>query len=182
MKKTYLIAALALIGILAGCASKNNVGDTATYGLSDAPEWVLSNDQGLLSATGSAKIKNNDIGFATTQATNTARAEIASQIAIQIESKYKELTTSGDTTLSQEAVQAIRNSVDTTLSGSKRVKTWISKDGTLWVLVKVDTLDTKLLEDNLAKSKALDKAAAKALSEAVDTIIDGDKGNKKEQQ
>ncbi|PAF49989.1 hypothetical protein BKH41_01445 [Helicobacter sp. 12S02232-10] len=179
MTKTYLIGILIAIGILAGCASKNKqVGNVEAYGLDNAPDWVLNNNQGLLSATGSAKIKNNNVGFATTQATNTARAEIASQIAVQIESKYKELATSTEDSLSQETVQAIRNSVNTTLSGSKRVKTWISKDGTLWVLVTVDHLDTKLLQENLAKSNALDKAAAKALSEAVDEIIDGQKTTK----
>ncbi|PAF45003.1 LPP20 family lipoprotein [Helicobacter sp. 11S02596-1] len=175
MKKAYFIGAIVAIGILAGCASKNDVGDVANYGLKNAPDWVLNSDKSLLSAVGSAKIKNNNIGFATTQATNAARAEIASQIAVQIESKYKELSTSSEDSVSQEAVQAIRNSVNTTLAGSKRTKTWISEDGTLWALVKVDKLDTKLLEENLAKSKALDKSAAKALSEAVDEIIDGSK-------
>lgn len=176
MKKTYLIGTALFLAILAGCASKaENVGNTSDYGLENAPEWVLSSDKDLLSATGSAKIKNNNVGFATTEATNTARAEIASQISTQIESKYKELTTSTSDDVSSEIVQAIRNSVNTVLAGSKRVKTWISKDGTLWVLVKVDKLDTKLLEQNLAKSKSVDKAAAKALSEAVDEIIDGKK-------
>ncbi|MDO7252957.1 LPP20 family lipoprotein [Helicobacter cappadocius] len=176
MKKAYFLSILVLIAIFAGCASKGEqLGNVSAYGLEDAPDWVLNSDKELLSATASAKIKNNNVGFATTQATNTARAEIASQIATQIESKYKELTTSNEDDVSQEVVQAIRNSVNTTLSGSKRVKTWISKDGTIWVLVKVDKLDTKLLEENLAKSKSVDKAAAKALSEAVDEIIDGKK-------
>lgn len=178
MKKAYLIGTLVLLAVFVGCAQKSeNLGNVSAYGLEDAPEWVLSSDKELLSATGSAKIKNNNVGFATTQATNTARAEIASQIATQIESKYKELVTSGEDNVSQEIVQAIRNSVNTTLSGSKRVKTWISKDGTVWVLVKVEKLDTKLLEENLSKSKSVDKVAAKALSEAVDEIIDGKKTN-----
>ncbi|PAF42662.1 LPP20 family lipoprotein [Helicobacter sp. 11S03491-1] len=175
MKRSYLIGALIAVGILAGCSSKARLGNVDAYGLKNAPQWVLGGDKNLLSATGSAKIKNNNIGFATTQATNTARAEIASQIATKIESKYKELSSSTEDDVSTEAVQAIRNSVDTTLAGSKRVQTWISDDGTLWVLVKVDHLDTKLLQENLAKNKALDKAAAKALSQAVDDIIDGEK-------
>ncbi|PAF54214.1 hypothetical protein BKH42_01515 [Helicobacter sp. 13S00482-2] len=178
MKKAYLVGSLILIGILAGCGTKSEqLGNVSEYGLEDAPQWVLSSDKELLSATGSAKIKNNNVGFATSQATNTARAEIASQIATRIESKYKELTTSDENDVSQEIVQAIRSSVDTTLAGSKRVKTWISKDGTVWVLVQVQKLDTKLLQANLAKSKSVDKAAAKALSEAVDEIIDGKKSD-----
>ncbi|PAF52869.1 LPP20 family lipoprotein [Helicobacter sp. 13S00477-4] len=179
MKKKYWIGLIIVVGILAGCVSKNQqTGNTAPYGLKDAPDWVLGENKDMLSATGSAKIKDNNIGFATTQATNMARAEIASQIATKIESKYKELSTSDENNASQESVQAIRNSVDTTLSGSKRIKTWISEDGTLWVFVKVDHLDTKLLEENLAKSKKIDKAAAKALSKAVDEIIDGENLNK----
>ncbi|PAF44470.1 LPP20 family lipoprotein [Helicobacter sp. 11S02596-1] len=175
MKKGYFLGVLAIIAILAGCASKNDVGNTASYGLKNAPDWVLKNDNGLLSATASAVIKNRNIDFAKTQAANSARAEIAAQIATQVESKYKQLTTSGDDNVSQDTVQAIRNSVNTTLAGSKIDKIWISDDGVLWALVKVDKLDTKLLQENLAKSNAVDKAAAKALSEAVDEIIDGAK-------
>lgn len=174
MKKTHLIASLIVLGIFVGCASKTDMGNTQAYGLKNAPAWVLQSPEGVLSATSSAKIKNNNISFATTEATQNARAEIASQISTRIESKFKQLTNATEDTVSNESVQAIRNSVNQTLAGSKRINTWISEDGVLWVLVKVDKLDTKLLQDNLLQNKALDRASAKALSQAVDEIIDGE--------
>lgn len=174
MKKIHLISSLIVLGVLAGCASKTNMGNTQAYGLKNAPSWVLQSPEGILSATSSAKIKNNNISFATTEATQNARAEIASQISTKIESKFKQLTNATEDNVSNESVQAIRNSVSQTLAGSKRINTWISEDGVLWVLVKVDKLDTKLLQDNLLQNKALDKASAKALSQAVDEIIDGE--------
>ena len=99
--------------------------------------------------------------------------ELATQISTRIESKYKELATSDEDSVNQEAVQAIRNSVDQVLAGSKITNKWVSKDGTLWVLVKIQKLNTDLLKSNLLNSKSLDKAAAAALSQAVDDIIDG---------
>lgn len=175
MKKRTLFGVFCGILFIAGCSSTPNIGNTADYGLDNAPKWVLSDDNGPLSAVGSAKIKNNNIQFATTQAVNAGKAEIASQIATQVESKYKDLISSDSDNISQETVQAIRNSVDKTLSGSRKISTWISKDGTLYVLVKVDRIDTKLLQSNLAQSKGVDKVAAKAISETVDEIIDGKK-------
>lgn len=174
MKRTYLIGSLIVLGFLAGCVSKTDMGNTQAYGLKNAPSWVLQSPEGILSATSSAKIKNNNISFATTEATQNARVEIASQISTRIESKFKQLTNATEDNVSNESIQAIRNSVNQTLAGSKRINTWISEDGVLWVLVKVDKLDTKLLQDNLLQNKALDKASAKALSQAVDEIIDGE--------
>ena len=83
------------------------------------------------------------------------------------------LATSSEDSVNQEAVQAIRNSVDQVLAGSKITNKWVSEDGTLWVLVKIEKLNTDLLKNNLVNTRSLDKAAAAALSQAVDEIIDG---------
>ena len=172
--KFGVLASLALVAILGINGCKKGLGDNEAINasLEGAPAWVIESNGDLLSATGSAKVKNNNLNFATTQASAAARVELAGQIATRVESKYKELATSGEDSVNQEAVQAIRNSVDQVLAGSKVVNKWISKDGTLWVLVKVEKLNTELLKSNLINSQSLDKAAAQALSKAVDEILD----------
>ncbi|WP_299325758.1 LPP20 family lipoprotein [uncultured Helicobacter sp.] len=168
------IASLVLVAILGINGCKKGLGDNEAINasLEGAPAWVTESNDDLLSATGSAKVKNNNLNFATTQAGAAARVELATQISTRVESKYKELATSGEDSVNQEAVQAIRNSVDQVLAGSKITNKWVSKDGTLWVLVKIQKLNTDLLKSNLLNSKTLDKAAAQALSQAVDEILD----------
>jgi len=173
-KLAFITIGFAALLALSGCNDKLTENKEIQSALDGAPSWVTGSSGDLLSATGSAKIKNNNYNFATTQAASAARVELASQIALRVESKYKELTTSGEESVNQETVQAIRNSVNQVLAGSKVTNKWITKDGnTLWVLVQIEKLDTELLKNNLARSQSLDKAAAAALSRAVDEIIDG---------
>lgn len=174
---------IALLGFV-GCGDKgglqgikNDAGVAAEF--DGAPDWVTS-DSGLLAATGSAKIKNKNIGFATTQAEAAARTKLAGQINIQVESKYRELTTSGEDSVNQEAVQAIRQSVNESLAGSRVVNKWVSKTGNLYVLIKIEKLDTRLLEENLQKAKGVNQAAAKKLAQTVDELIDGEKAKSQE--
>ncbi|RAX58866.1 hypothetical protein CCZ01_01330 [Helicobacter monodelphidis] len=172
-QKIFLSLGLGCLLLIGGCSSKLE-NEAVNAALDGAPAWVLESSE-MLSAVGSAPIKSNNINFAKTQASNAARVEIANQLSVQVESKYKELATSDATSVNQETVQAIRNSVNKTLAGSRIVNQWVSKDGsTLWVLVKVDKLDTKLLQNNLMQVAGVDKAAALELSKAVDAIIDGE--------
>ncbi|MGX2971163.1 LPP20 family lipoprotein [Helicobacter sp. T3_23-1059] len=181
LSSVILALAFGFIGLVgfSGCGDKgglqgikNDSGVAAEF--DGAPEWVTS-DSGLLAATGSAKIKNNNFGFATTQAEAAARTKLAGQLNTQVESKYRELTTSGEDSVNQEAVQAIRQSVNESLAGSRVVQKWVSKTGNLWVLVKIDKLDTKLLEENLQRAKGVNQAAAKKLAQTVDELLDGEK-------
>ena len=174
---------IALLGFV-GCGDKGGLqgikNDPAVATeFDDAPDWVTG-DSGLLAATGSAKIKNSNLSFATTQAAADARTKLAGQINTQLESKYRELTTSGEDSVNQEAVQAIRQSVNESLAGSRVVSKWVSKTGNLYVLIKVEKLDTRLLEENLQKAKGVNQAAAKKLAQTVDELIDGEKAKSQE--
>lgn len=178
MAKLALCATIGL-WVVSGCSS-NNVSSEAPSeiiaALDGAPEWVLGETSGL-SASGSAKIKSNNISFAVTQAEADARNKLAGQIATQAESKYGEMNTSDSESVNQEAVQAIRQSVSQVIAGSKSTQKWISKTNDMWVLVEVKELNTSLLEKNLMKAKGVDKAAAKALAKSVDELIDGFKND-----
>ena len=179
MKKLALCVVMGLF-VMSGC-STSNVSDGASAeviaALDGAPEWVLGDTGDGLSASGTAKIKNNNTGFATTQAAVQARNKIASQISTKVESSYREMTTSTEDSVSQEAVQAIRQSVSQVIAGSKVTKTWISKTNDMWVLVEVKSLNTDLLKKNLSNAKGVDKEAAKALAKSVDELIDGFKND-----
>ncbi len=173
--KVALAVVLGLF-VMSGCSSSSvsdGVSESISAALEGAPEWVLGDTGDGLSASGTAKIVNDNIGFATTQAEAQARNKIASQISVEVESKYRELTNSTADSVNQEAVNAIRQSVNQVLAGSKSTNKWISKTGDMWVLVKVNTLNTDLLKKNIMNSKGLDKKAAKALAKSVDELIDG---------
>ncbi len=175
MKVKLLMVGLLAVGLgLVGCQAEKTMGENTAVNasLKGAPEWVIQGGKDLLSATGSAKIKNNNLNMATTQAEAAARVAIASNIASQVESKYRELATSTEESANQEAVQAIRISVNQTLAGTRTTQKWISEDGTLWVLVETQKLNTELLKNNLLNKSGLDKAAAKALAQAVDELLD----------
>lgn len=181
MKTITKLAFGAVMGLLvmSGCGTSNVATDNAEINaaLDGAPEWVLGDSSDLLSASGTAKIKNSNIGFATTQAEADARNKIAQQISVQVESKYRELTNSTSDSVNQESVNAIRQSVNQILAGSKSTKKWISKTNDMWVLVEVKQLNTDLLKKNLMNSKGLDKEAAKTLAKSVDELIDGFKND-----
>ena len=181
MKKMVKIAFGAVMGLLvmSGCGTSNVATDNAEINaaLDGVPEWVMGDTGNVLSASGSAKIKNNNIDFAKTQATAHARTRIAEQIALQAEGKYREMSNSTEDSVNQETVQAVRQSVSQVLTGSKVTQTWISKTNDLWVLVEVKQLNTDLLKKNLLNAKGLDKEAAKALAKSVDELIDGFKND-----
>ena len=181
MKFLALISSV-IVGLLviSGCSTSSvseGASEEIVAALDGAPEWVLGDSSDLLSASGTAKIKNNNIGFAITQAEAQARTRIAEQVAIQVESKYRDMNTSTEDSVSQEAVQAIRQSVNQVLAGSKATKRWISKTNDMWVLVEVKSLNTDLLKKNLMNAKGVDKEAAKALAKSVDELIDGFKND-----
>lgn len=175
MKKGLLLSTtfLVLIG-LSGCGKGIGNNAEVNASLKGAPSWVtdLSDD---LKATGSAKIINNNLNFARTKASTAARVELANKISVKMESTYRELQTQSGDEVSSEVVNAIRASTDKTLAGTNITKQWVSEDGTLWVLVEISKLNTKLLEQNLSQSKAIDKEAAKQLAATVDELIDGKK-------
>lgn len=181
MKKMAKLALGIAIGLLvfSGCSTSNVATDNAEINaaLDGAPEWVLGDSSELLSASGSAKIKNGNISFAVTQAEADARNKLAQQISVQVESKYREMNTSTSESVNQEAVQAIRQSVSQVIAGSKSTKKWISKTNDMWVLVEVKQLNTDLLKKNLMKADGVDKEAAKALAQSVDELIDGFKND-----
>lgn len=168
MKKlcTLLISGLIAFGFL-GCPSKNELGNTSGFDLEGAPSWVLGKPEKELYAVGSSQIKNNKVDWAMKEATTKGRAELANMLQARIEQKVRILENSEGT----QSVSAIRESVNTLLSGASRTDTWISKGGMLFAKVQIREIDNKILQKNLANLQKIDQEAAKALAQTVDELL-----------
>lgn len=107
-----------------------------------APAWVLDPTvEGALSSVGSAKIGPAGISFAITEATGNARDDLARQIKVNVSNMLKNFTQQtgvGDQAVVDKVVTNVSKQLaKQDLSGSKVTKKWVSKTGTLWVLVVV---------------------------------------------
>lgn len=93
--------------------------------LRGAPNWIYQKE-GLYSAVGSACIVDSDVSGAIIEATTSARAKIAYQIAIN--SKEVDPTTQ----------ERIEEKIYKIIEGSRSDKMWITRDGkTLYVYVEI---------------------------------------------
>jgi len=152
MKKVMIVflmvfAVVALV--VTGCKSseKKGTGGAIHAELEGAPDWVLgnSNTKNEICGVGSAGGTRN-ASVARTAAMGRGRTEIARTLEVRVKSMLKDYqaTTTGGEYFGQAAndeqhIEDVSKQItDTSLSGSELKKTWISKPGTLYVLMCVD--------------------------------------------
>lgn len=130
-----------------------------------APDWVCTgNIEGYaVTATGSEKIVGGDADFAETMAMASARAKLAAQFKTQVAAmvkKYMETTGVGTAaTIDKVNTSVTKQITNETLTGTKKVKSRTSSDGTLYVLVGVDEASKeKAVEKSVQTSMNNDKA------------------------
>jgi len=160
MKKVLLSTTLAfgLLG-LTGCMNKEpqpNVNQCSIDGV-NAPTWVCDGGammEGGLFAVGSAEPSPLGMSFQITEATAAARDALARQIKIKVKNMFKQFqatTGIGDDQTAEKATQNVSKQVaQATLAGSKRMKTWRSPKGTLYVLVGMP--DPKAVQQEVKKA------------------------------
>jgi len=173
MKKALLTAASALFAasvLFTGCSSKEEVKvqDRTTYidpELQGAPTWVMiPTVQGFVSEVGSApKNAGNDLSFQREEAMANARDNISRQISIKVENmfkSYKAATGSNkDATFDRSAERVSKQIANQSLQGTIVKDTWISRSGTLYVLMVIDSSSvTKTIEASTKTSFKNDKA------------------------
>jgi len=146
MKKILVSASIAigLMSIMTGCANNQpqpNINQCSIDG-ANAPSWVCDGGammEGGLFAVGSAEPSPLGMSFQITEATAAARDALARQIKIKVKNMFKQFqatTGIGDAQTAEKATQNVSKQVaEATLAGSKRMKTWRSPKGTLYVLV-----------------------------------------------
>jgi uncharacterized membrane protein len=131
--------------LMSGCAQKTEsvvaqAPSQITQEFDGAPTWVLeSGIEGGISAVGSAKIGAAGMNFAKTEATANGRDDLARQIQVNVSNMLKNFTqTTGvgnQQTVDKVVANVSKQLAKQDLSGSKVSKLWISKSGTLYVLV-----------------------------------------------
>ncbi len=139
---TSLAAATVLL--MSGCNEQPSPTAVAPAQISiefdGAPAWVLEPSvEGAISSVGSAKVGPAGINFAMQEATGNARDDLTRQIQVNVANMLKNFTqqtgVGDDTTVDKVVANVSKQLAKQDLSGSKVTKKWISKTGTLWVLV-----------------------------------------------
>jgi hypothetical protein len=155
---TKIILKSAAIGlfaatIFAGCAASNqaqtnNTNQSGGYvdpELQGAPAWVMMPElEGAVAAVGSApRNAGADYSFQRNEAMADARDQLARQLSIKVSNMFKSFkssTGSGkDGTFDRSSESVSKQIASQTLQGSKMKNYWISRSGTMYVLVALDT-------------------------------------------
>jgi hypothetical protein len=178
--------------LMSGCAHKtvSVVAQDAPAQISQefdgAPAWVADPTvEGAMCALGSAKVGPAGIGFATTEATGNGRDDLARQIQTNVSNMLKNFTEQtgvGDQVAVDKVVANVSKQLaKQDLSGSKATKKWISKTGTLWVLVVMqdpsktsaaikDTVKTSFKNDEALWQQFQAKKAQDELDASLDKL------------
>lgn len=150
--------------LITGCSSKQEVDASKEYGsyidneFAGAPEWVLNpNVDGYIADIGSAKPNaGNDYSLQREEAIADARNNLVRQIEIKVNNmfkSYKTTTGTGDNGTYDSTVESVSKQIASrTLVGSKMVKQWRSKTGTLYVLVVLDSTNVANMIGNSIKT------------------------------
>jgi len=151
MKKLVLIIALlVLVGAFWGCGSSGpkDPGSVVSEELEGAPDWVLKgwgDDDDRIYGLGSAAGTRN-VALARTSAQGRGRTEIARSLQLQVQSMlkdYQATTTGGEffgkAAADEQHIEDVSRQVtDMTLTGTRQDEQWVSKTGTLYVLMSLD--------------------------------------------
>jgi PBP1b-binding outer membrane lipoprotein LpoB len=168
MKKILLSTAVVGTLLFTGCSQKTETIDKQVYvdpELQGAPKWVMMPVvEGAVSEVGSAKRNaGNDIGFQRNEAMADARDNLARQLEIKVSNLFKSFkadTGSGADAAFDRSVESVSKQIASqTLKGTVQKDAWISKSGTMYVLVAIDTQNVeKMMEESIKTSFKNEKA------------------------
>ncbi|MEA3228412.1 MAG: LPP20 family lipoprotein [Campylobacterota bacterium] len=169
---TKTISSIALVGIMAatfaGCGAAPAPEETLDERCRDdagvlAPQWVCDSsiEGASYAAVGIGTSKN--ASMKENQAMTRARAKLAYQVKTQVKAKMEDFmraTGSGDAeTIDAVTTAVTKQTAKLDLSGSKKVKSFRSKDGKLYVLVAVpDNVVNKEVKDTMKTSMGNEQA------------------------
>jgi len=138
MKKVIIPIMVGLL--LIGCASTNRSGSTEESAMKDVPDWFLNppKAEGVYYGVGSAKKQNPSL--AKNAATARARNEIARAVEAKVSTMLKDFMQEsgvGDNAQALEFTEMVTKQVSSVaLKGSTIKNTYLTKDGTIYVLVE----------------------------------------------
>lgn len=160
---TKLVLKSLAIGVMTAslftaCSQSNQPQQEAVYvdpEFQGAPSWVMNPMvEGAISDIGSApKNAANDFGFQRDEAVANARDNIAKQLQVKVSNLFKSFkssTGSGKDGTFDKSVESVSKQITSqTLSGSKMIKQWRSRTGTMYVQV---VLDSSIVKNQMEKS------------------------------
>ncbi|ORC36650.1 hypothetical protein B4O97_06180 [Marispirochaeta aestuarii] len=137
MKRVFLIlVSLSLIGLVISCSSAP---EPAAAPSSDLPDWVLAPPVADDAYYGVGNYKSANLSTARTAATANARAEIAAQVEVQVDSAVKQYAQEAGVDGNRQVIEFLetvtKQVASATLNGSKVVETYRDDDGTVYVMV-----------------------------------------------
>lgn len=144
-----LVASAVIFGGCTGGSAGSMVSNEANSNINDeykdAPKWVMMPVvEGSVCAVGSAaRNSGNDISFQRNEAMADARDNIARQIELSVANMFKSFKAStgvGEAGTFDKSVESVSKQIASqTLRGTIQKDAWISRSGTLYVLVAIDT-------------------------------------------
>jgi hypothetical protein len=177
MKNIFNKMTLSIVGALVvavvgfgGCSkndsSKTNEPEVYTDPeLQGAKQWVMMPFvEGFVADIGIAKRNaGNDFSFQRQEAMGDARSNLAQQISVKVNTmfkSYKAATGSGaDATFDKSSEAVSKQIASKTLKGTRIKDTWMSRSGTLYVLMIVDTKSvSEMMDQQIKTSFKNDKA------------------------
>ena len=187
MKKLILPLLAGSLFIFTGCGNnqpqKPNFDQCKING-EQAPQWVCNggaNMEGGVFAVGSASKSPLGIGFQRNEAIAQARNELARQLQVKVKNMLKNYMSStgiGDNqTAERVSTQVSKQVTAGVLQGSKLLKFWQAKDGTVYVLVgmkgSLKDLVKKSVKTTLKNDPALwQEFKAKKAQEELDAAVE----------
>ena len=116
-----------------------------------APQWVMAPFvEGAIADVGSAKRNaGNDFSFQREEAIADARNNLARQLSVKVNTMMKTFKSSTAETFDKSIESVSKQIASQTLVGSKTTKVWVSKTGTLYVLV---VLNPEIVKNQMEKS------------------------------
>ncbi len=173
-KLTYVLLAVVIAGGVAGCGSlptkEEKLAKLAECVFPNskepAPGWVCDQPvEGIpVAAVGSAAKTDAGHDFMKQMAATGARVQLAQNMKVQVQNMIKQyVETTG--AASKETVDRVNTSVtkqitDQTLQGTKILKSLSGPDGTLYVLVGLDTAGAQQLTEAVIKTSMNNDQAA----------------------
>jgi hypothetical protein len=138
MKRVFsLILAFAALSLVISCSSSPE--PAAPPPADDLPDWVLAPPVADDAFYGVGSYKSSNLSTARTAATASARAEIAAQVEVQVDSAVKQYAQEAGIDGNKQVIEFLetvsKQVASATLNGSKVVDTFRDKDGTVYVMV-----------------------------------------------
>jgi hypothetical protein len=159
MKKflKIVVSVFALSFMFVGCGGNNEPAPYVDPEFQGAPKWVMVPFvQGAIAEMGSApKNAGNDRGFQREEAMANARDNLARQISTKVKNMFKSFkssTSAAGGTFDKTTETVSKQIAKQTLNGTRQKDMWISRSGTMYVLMIIDAKSVSALMEEASKS------------------------------